>query len=579
MSVLRFEIRAGAYADSIVLMQLQGALAGEPGVEDAGAVMATAANLELLAANGLRPEELAEPRPSDLVVAVRAESAEAAQLALGRIDELLSRRRGEGDGAEDGERRPRTLAAAAHALPDAEWVLISVPGRYAAAVAGEALDLGKHVFLYSDNVSLADEVALKRRARDAGRLMMGPDCGTAIVGGLGFGFANRVRRGPIGLVGASGTGLQAVASRIHALGGGISQALGTGGRDVSREVGGITALQCLDLLARDTRTRVIVLVAKPPAPAVTADLLAAARQCGKPVVVWFLGAPAQRDEGTGGVGEDGILYAADAEAAAWRAVDMTRHVPLPVVSHARRGAGEGVSTRRAAEGDLRALLVGGTLAYEAQIGLRTLLHPIHSNAPLLDSVPIDATGRSAGHTILDLGADELTVGRPHPMIDQGLRLRRMRQEAADPKTGVLLLDVVLGYGAHADPAAELAPAIAELLEVRPELEIVVGMVGTDEDPQNLASQTERLREAGATVCGDFAAALEQVRSILAPPPPTVEVPVALEVLDHAPAAINVGVELFYAGLVDQGARAIQVDWRPPAGGDERLQSLLAKMRG
>jgi FdrA protein len=578
MSVLRFEVRPGAYADSIVLMQLQGALAAEPGVEDAGAVMATAANLELLAANELCPEELAAPRSNDLVVAVRAESAEAAERALGRIDELLSGRRGrEGTGGKEGERRPRTLAAAARALPDAEWVLVSVPGRYAAGVAGEALDLGKHVFVYSDNVSLADEVALKERARAAGRLVMGPDCGTAIVGGVGFGFANRVRRGPIGLVGASGTGLQAVASRIHALGGGISQALGTGGRDVSHEVGGITALQCLDLLARDTRTRVIVLVAKPPAPAVSADLLAAARECGKPVVVWFLGAPAQRDEGTGGVGEDGILYAADAEAAAWRAVDLTRHVPLPVAPPVvQAGAGENASRVR---GDLRALLVGGTLAYEAQIGLRTLLHPLHSNVPLLDSIPIDATGRSKGHTILDLGSDELTVGRPHPMIDQGLRLRRMRQEAADPETGVLLLDVVLGYGAHPDPAAELAPAIAAIHETRPELEVVVGMVGTDGDPQDLATQIERLRGAGATVCEDFAAALGQVRSLLASPAPTVGVPVALEVLDHAPAAINVGVELFYSSLVEQGASAIQVDWRPPAGGDERLQSLLAKMRG
>lgn len=579
MSFLRFEVRPGAYADSIVLMQLQGALAAEPGVEDAGAVMATAANLELLAANELRPEELAEPRPNDLVVAVRAESAEAAEHALGRIDDLLNRRRGaEQNGGDAAERRPRSLAAAARALGEAEWVLVSVPGRHAAGVAGEALDLGKHVFLYSDNVSLADEVALKQRARDAGRLVMGPDCGTAIVGGIGFGFANRVRRGPIGLVGASGTGLQAVASRIHALGGGVSQALGTGGRDVSGDVGGITALQCLDLLARDTRTRVIVLVAKPPAPAVTADLLAAAREAGKPVVVWFLGAPAQRDEGTGGVGEGGVLYAADAEAAAWRAVDLTRHVPLPVESHARGGESESVAPSRA-EGDLRALLVGGTLAYEAQIALRTLLHPIHSNVPLLDSLPIDATGPSEGHTILDLGADELTVGRPHPMIDQDLRLRRMRQEAADPKTGVLLLDVVLGYGAHRDPAAELAPAIAEILETRPELAIVVGMVGTDGDPQDLASQVERLREAGATVCADFAAALHEVRLLLAVPTPTLAVPVALEVLDQAPAAINVGVELFYDGLVEQGARAIQVDWRPPAGGDERLQSLLAKMRG
>ena len=572
MSVLRHELRAGAYADSIVLMQLQGALTAEPGVDDAAAVMGTAANLELLAASGLRPGAIIEPQPNALIVVVRTVDEASAMRALGRIDELLRRR--PGVGAEEGY-RPRTLAAAAGALPEASWVLISVPGRYAAAVADEALDLGKHVFLYSDNVPLEDEVRLKTRARAAGRLVMGPDCGTAIVGGVGFGFANRVRRGPIGVIAASGTGLQAVVTRIHALGGGVSHALGTGGRDVSAEVGGITALQAFDLLNRDERTRVIVLLTKPPAPSVSADLLAAARAARKPVVVWFVGAPAQRDEPRAS-GQEGLLFAPDAERAAWRAVDLTRSLPR---AFARPGGPVPGAARRPVSGCLRALLAGGTLAYEAQAALRSVLHPIHSNAPLLDALPIDATKASEGHTILDLGSDELTVGRPHPMIDQSLRLRRMQQEAEDPQAGVLLLDVVLGYGAHPDPATDLAPAIAAIRAARPELEVVVGMVGTAEDPQDMGEQMTRLSAAGAFVGEDFASALERVRQLLAGEPPVVEVPVALDLLASPPAAINVGLELFYTGLLQQKARALQVDWRPPARGNERLQDLLGKMRG
>ncbi|HLF81624.1 MAG TPA: hypothetical protein VI410_07630, partial [Anaerolineales bacterium] len=284
MSEVAFEVRRGAYYDSVVLMQLQRALAELPLVEDAGVVMATPANLELLQQNSLLPGQ-AQAGPDDLLIVVRAGSRAEAEAALSQVDALLARR----PAAVDQSYRPRSLSAAVKQLPEAGWVLISVPGRYAAGVAREALDLKRHVFLYSDNVSLEDEAALKHSAREVGLLVMGPDCGTAVLNGVGFGFANRVRRGNIGLVAASGTGLQAVTTHIHRLGRGISQAIGTGGRDLKAEIGGITTLQGLDLLARDPETRVIVLISKPPDAQVTQRVLALARSCGKPVVVQFMG--------------------------------------------------------------------------------------------------------------------------------------------------------------------------------------------------------------------------------------------------------------------------------------------------
>lgn len=516
--ITRHAVRAGSYHDSVVLMQLQRALAGLPGVLDAGVVMATPANRELLAAGGL---EVGEAGPDDLLVSIKAESEAAAAEALGRVDALLKVR-----GAESmAELRPRSLASALKQLPAARWVLVSVPGRYAADVAEEALASDRNVFLYSDNVPIDREVALKRKARDKGLLVMGPDCGTAFLGGVGFGFANRVRRGGIGLVGASGTGLQAIMSRIHALGGGVSQAIGTGGRDLSAEVGGMTAIQGLDLLRRDPETRAIVLVAKPPAPEVAARLLAFARSAGKPVVVHFLGAPLP------GRRLGNVFFAASLSEAAERAVDL----------------GDFPETGEPVPGKILGLFSGGTLAYEALHGLSAFLSPEE-------------------YEILDLGADEYTVGRLHPMIDQDLRLRKLRQAPG----GIILLDVVLGEGAHADPAGELAPAIAGI-----SAQVLAIVIGTDDDPQGLAVQIETLEKAGARV---FRTVTEAVEWIFLHRKSAEEdlLPVSIE---EPVAAVNVGLESFHASLLAQGVSAVQVDWRPPAGGNEKLAGILARMKG
>ena len=260
MTITLSEVRPGAYYDSVVLMQLQRALADLSGVQDAGVVMATPANCDLLAASDL--EVVTDAGSDDLLIVVKGIDQESAEAALVQVDALLTRRRG----GISQEFRPRSLDAAVNQLPKSRWVSISVPGRYATGVAKDALALGRHVFMFSDNVSLEDELDLKGFARENGLLMMGPDCGTAIVNGVGLGFANSVRPGPIGLVGASGTGLQAITSAIHNLGLGVSQAIGTGGRDLTPEVGGITTLQALDLLSEDEETEVIVIVSKPPKP-------------------------------------------------------------------------------------------------------------------------------------------------------------------------------------------------------------------------------------------------------------------------------------------------------------------------
>jgi FdrA protein len=549
-----YEIRQGAYFDSVVLMQLQRALSELPGVRDAGVVMATPANLVLLAQNDLLPDRI-DPAPEDLLIVVRADDQTPAESALEQVDELLARRRT----LQAGQYRPRSLKAAVEMLPQAEWILISVPGRYAGGVAREALDLGRNVFLYSDNVPLQQEVELKQTAAGQGLLLMGPDCGTAIVNGVGFGFANRVRRGSIGLVGASGTGMQVIAARIHQRGAGLSHALGTGGRDLSSAVGGISALHCLDLLASDPETKVIALVSKPPDPEVASAVLQRAWSAGKPVVVNFIGhpAPAQR------LGE--VHFTNSLSATADLAVEILEHPAGARTDHR-------AAPRPNHRSYLRGLFSGGTIAQEALRGLQTLLYPVYSNLaePRLADPLV-----SQGHTLLDLGGDEFTVGRLHPMLDNDLRIRRLRREAADPQVALILLDLVLGVGAHPDPVAELAPAI-EQARAAGEIELGVILIGTDEDPQEKELQKSRLIEAGAQVFEDTGQAVNFAAGRLAEVQPTQVDP---SFLSRPVAAINVGLETFYDSLVGQGAQAIQVEWKPPAGGDERLQAILQRMKG
>jgi FdrA protein len=553
LSITKSEVRPGAYFDSVVLMQLQRNLLTLDGVEDAGVVMATPANLELLADSDLLSNEGKAARPEDLLIVVRAKNAGSAEAALSQVDELLKKR----SSTASTTYRPRSLAGGAKNLPSAEWVLISVPGRYAAKVAHEALDLGKHVFLYSDNVAVEDEIALKKKAASKNLLVMGPDCGTAIVNGIGLGFANRVRRGDIGLVAASGTGLQAVTAGIHNLGGGVSQALGTGGRDLKSEVGALSMLQGLNYLIADEATEVIVLVSKPPDQQIATRLLASAHRSPKPVVVDFIGfAPPAAQIGN-------LHFAAGLDQAAKLAVDLAKrsgHKPAAVTP---------------VKGFLRGLFSGGTLAYEVLSGLHLFLLPLYANIAIRKEQELDNPLNSKAHTILDLGEDEFTVGRLHPMMDNDLRLRRMKQEAEDTEVGMILLDVVLGEGAHANPASELAPAIAAHRKARKDLAFVALVVGTDEDPQNIEEQIAQLTGAGAVVLRSVSETVDYVANRLAAPQPEAA---SLTKFAEPLAAINVGVESFYDSLRAQGAQAVQVDWRPPASGNEDLMGILEKMK-
>ena len=572
MSKIKAEVRSGSYYDSAFLMQLQRSLSELPGVDDAGVVMGTEQNKELLAHIDLISPEVEAAKPDDLVIVVRAVSEAAAIEAIGQVDDLMVRKK---SGIEQ-EYQPRSLEKAAEMLPESSWVLISVAGRYAAGVAHDALALGKHVFLFSDNVSVEDEIALKKKAAEKGLLVMGADCGTANISGMGLGFANKVRPGPIGVVAAAGTGLQQVAARIHQLGSGMTHGIGTGGRDLSEKVGAATFLMGLDLLDRDPETKVILLVSKPPAPSVADKVLKVARRASKPVVICFIARPPTAWQ----LGN--LHFATGLDDAAEKAVALAggSEQTLPAVAQ--------VGSFAPGQRYLRGLFSGGTLAYEAQYILRNYLTRVWANAPLDKADKLPNSLESQEHTIVDLGEDEFTVGRLHPMMDNELRVRRLLEEARDPEVAVILLYVVIGYGSHPDPASELAPAIAkgraEAKKAGRNLVVAAVVTGTDEDPQQLEYQIQQLEDAGAWVSTSNEAVVryagEALQSIGADErvQEAVFKPVDLATLGKPLVAINVGLESFAENLSAQEATVLHVDWRPPAGGNEKLMGVLARMK-
>ncbi len=485
--VIRARVKRNTYFDSITLMKVARTLTDREGVEDAAAIMGTEANVQLLAEAGLMlPAELkGKAGPADVLLVVRASDEEGAQAALQAAEEQLGQRTPAYVGSERNEesgqrgRQPRSLEEAVRLHADAQVAVISVPGPYAALEAEQALRAGLHVFVFSDNVPLESEIALKRLAQERGLLLMGPDCGTAMLNGVGLG--------------------QQVMSLIAQQGKGVSQVIGCGGRDLSEAVGAITTLQGLQLLQEDEQTQGIVLISKPPAASVAERVLEAVSAGKKPVVVIFVGLDKVNYEHWQRHYGDKVVLARTLTEAAQLAVNGNKGSLQG--EDGRVAVSAAPRTMLKTRGRIVGLFAGGTLCDEAmhiwaeQVGL------VYSNIPLKPAWQLEQG--QEGHCAIDFGADEYTHGRPHPMIDPSLRLKRLQEEAGNAETAVILLDMILGYCAHPDPASVHVPVIREaLLKAKRDgrnLTVVISLCGTEGDPQRLSVQAEKFREAGAEV--------------------------------------------------------------------------------
>lgn len=491
---VKHKVFSNLYQDSVSLMQISAQLGKLPGIQQASVVMGTPANLGQL--QDANPGATIKAGPNDLVIAVMG-ADDVCNAALLLAEQQVTSKP---DEESDNGVNTSDLISIEMALekePDANLALISVPGDYAAAEAIKALNLGMNVMMFSDNVSITQEKAIKMLARAHNRIVMGPDCGTAIINGIPLGFANVVRRGKIGVVGASGTGLQEVTCRIDQLGAGISQALGTGGRDLSEEIGAISMLFGLEALAQDEETRVIVLISKPPSRAVAEAILERAQAVGKPVVVNFLGADPQE------VTRPKITVATTLASAADFAVALLNRQPLPQI-HTEAAwqdfamlqqASQHLAKQRQA---IRGVFVGGTFCYEAQLICQQKGFTASSNTPVSGNDKLADIWKSHDHTLIDMGDDDFTRGKPHPMIDPGLRNQRLLAELNDPQTAVVLFDLVLGYGAADAPAAALLAQLAHVDKENIPL-LIAHVCGTEADPQLRSQQVTALRNAGVII--------------------------------------------------------------------------------
>ncbi len=502
-------IRKNQYYDSVFLMGFNNRISKIDGVLQTAVLMGSDANKEVLTGLGYQSSDVASASANDLVVAVTAETQAILNDVLTHLDEWLTEVSSGKTASEI-----RTLEQAIQARPEANLVVISVPGEFAAHETRKSLEAGKNVFLFSDNVSVQDEISLKQFAREKGLLVMGPDCGTSLIGGVGIGFANAVRRGKIGAIAAAGTGLQEFTCMVHNSGYGISHAIGTGGRDLSDRVDGITTLTALDALENDPGTEVIAIISKPPGEKTLATLIERIKACRKPIICCFLGIK-NKIEGEGKyfkraqIIDEAVQLAIQEIGAPIRLVDQPLEPGKP--DHPQTKLGQKNKY-------LRGVFAGGTFCYQSQQILQEAGFEVYSNAPLDKRLSLSHPDTSQQNTIVDMGDEFFMVGRPHPMINGSQRALRIIKEASDPDVAVLLLDFILGYNSSPDPVGELVDAINKAKEISGQrgrnLEIVASICGTDDDPQDLKMQTKFLVDCGVKVFRSNAQATQYCISLL-----------------------------------------------------------------
>ncbi|WP_140917952.1 acyl-CoA synthetase FdrA [Limnobaculum xujianqingii] len=549
-------VKKGSFQDSVSLMLISRKLSASQGVDEVSVMMGTPANKALLEATGFWHSDFATATPNDICAAIRTheEMPEIVDVIRTSLEnELNSIAQGQSGGQH--LQKARRWESSLQKMPDANLLLISIAGEYAAELAQQGLDDGKNVMLFSDNVPLEQEIALKKSARSKGLLVMGPDCGTAMVAGAPLAFANVLPKGSIGVIGASGTGIQELTSQIALLHQGVTHALGLGGRDLSAEVGGISALSALEMLAADNQSKVLAFVSKPPAESVRLKVLAAMKSIAKPVVALFLGSrPEKRHEGN-----------------VWLASSLAEAAQLTVML----ANVEEIATNQpnVAERKILGLYAGGTLAAEAamlladQIGAETDKH--HHQGIMLNA---------QGHKLIDLGDDAYTVGRPHPMIDPTTRSLEILKLANQPEVGVLLLDVVLGYGACDDPAFAVVEAVNQVRAARKNqhpLVVIATVTGTQQDPQPRAEQIDALINGDIVVMNTLQEAVLLAHHLITRQPSHQQN--AIPPLLQGVKVINAGLRSFAQDLQTSGCPVVHYQWAPVAGGNQHLAALLKKL--
>ena len=580
--MLRTVVKKGSYQDSVVLMLLTNEISTLEGVKKVSIMMATPANKDIFKQSGLDTEELMAATANDMVVVADVDDEAMLDVIMENVEAFL-KKQSTSNNASKGAESVKSWDKALDKLPDANLAVISIPGAYAALEADRALDQGLNVFMFSDNVTIEDEKALKEKAHAKGLSVMGPDCGTGIIQGVPIAFTNSVSKGSIGIIGASGTGIQELTTIIDRLGEGVNNAIGTGGRDLSTTVGGITMMDMIDAMEKDETVKVLIVISKPPAQAVREKISARLSGFSKPVITLFLGEKPEYHE-------ENFYHTYTLDEAARLAVSLVRGKEVP---EATVDVDESEFYKAEDNKTIKAYYSGGTLANEAAMLIKDALN--------VTDPPEDIEGymlQLDGNIVVDLGDDAYTQGKPHPMIDPAKRIECMQEAVDDESTGVILLDIMLGYGSHPDMAGALLPTIKELQAkadaANRKVFFVATVCGTRRDYQGYDEAVNKLKDAGVIVCENNKLACQTAiraigRDFVEPvkpirPKTVVEIEKnepsdkLMQMLSEKPKIINVGLKSFAEVCEEFGCEVVQYDWMPPAGGDIKLIKTLNFLR-
>lgn len=503
MTIVKNIVKENYFRDSLQLMQLSEEAKKISGILDVALVMGTETNKEVLERLGLLTEDGARATKNDLIIAVKVEKEELLPNILSSLEDMLTKTI---TTPVIAEKVFYSVGSAIEANPDINLALISIPGEYVRDVAMELLERGVHLHIFSDHVPIEHEIELKKYASSKGLLVLGPGAGTSIINGKAVAFANAIHRGDVGIVAAAGTGLQEVSVLLDRVGLGVSQGLGVGGNDVKEVVGGIMTIDCIKALENDEDTKLIMIVSKPPDPSVIRKIIKVIEEeTSKKFVLCFLGIKGYKvpKKLMKRVYSCRSLHSAVLRAASlvnpekYREAERKISIKLPEIRKLVKKLSENLKPEQKY---IRALYTGGTLMYESLLIYRELLKDVYSNAPLEPKYKLEDSFKSYKHTVIDLGEEEFTAGRAHPMIDPTIRKLRLVEEARDPEVAVITMDFVLGYGAHPDPVEAMSSSILEAKKIAKEdgreIVFMAHVCGTERDPQNAVQQEEKLKNIG-----------------------------------------------------------------------------------
>lgn len=503
-------VKSNYYRDSLNLLKISDIMKrSSSGIVEAVVIMGTKTNKAVLVKLGFPSTKINQATESDLIIAIEAVDKGSVDSALRKVEELLH-----SDGSSDTSNlvseNPTDLDSALVSMSNANLALISIPGEYVKDLSIKLSNEGIHQQIFSDHVPLDDELTIKEYAAKKGVLVLGPGAGTSIINGKGIGFSNVLRRGPVGIIAAAGTGLQEVSSLLDQCDIGVAYGLGVGANDPKEKIGGLMMLEALKVLEELPDIEIMTIVSKPPSPRAKKQIIDYIVKHGKKkYVLAFLGGG--HDDSLPNSTKSKIVQVTTLASAVFAVAGLTSNelykqslVRLRIEpeilqrSVAKEWKGFGQQQKY-----IRALYTGGTFAYETQVILNGILKDLFSNAPTGRTKKLPQSSKSKKHSILDLGEEEFTQGRPHPMIDPTIRRLRLVEESQDPEVGVVMMDFVLGYGSNPDPVGAVLKEIGQVKATARKggryLSIVTHVCGTKGDPQGYDESVRKLENVGALV--------------------------------------------------------------------------------